>query len=93
MRTVTVTESEWTSADRGWVLALLAEQADVCPQCGHPMTVCRDPATAGQWQVIEGVCQASRIAQAVAENNVRDASPRRGIVLSTRRTPPTEEVS
>lgn len=92
VRTVTVAEPEWTTADRGWVLALLAEQADVCPDCGHPTTVCRDPATAGQWQVIEGVCQPSRVAQAIAENNAQEPSRRRGVVLSTRRIAPLEEV-
>lgn len=84
----TVTESEWSPTDRAWVAALRAEEAERCPECGHPMSVCRDPRTAGQWRVIEGICEASRMAQAIAENNRKDEHPRRGLVLSTRRVIP-----
>lgn len=65
------------------MLALLAERAEKCPQCGHPMSVCRDPRTAGTWRVIEEICQPSRVAQAVAENAA--AAKRRGVVFKTAR--------
>ena len=48
------------------------------------MSVCRDPATAGKWTVVQTVCQPTRIAQAEAENVAK--SKKRGVVLSTRRT-------
>ena len=79
-----VAEPEWTDADRGLVLALLAERKDICPSCGHSMSVCRDPSTAGSWTVVQHVCQPSRIAQAVSEDVAK--SKKRGVVLSTRRT-------
>jgi len=79
-----VTEPEWTDTDRGLVLALLAERKDICPSCGHPMSVCRDPSTAGSWTVVRDVCQPSRIAQAVSEDVAK--SKKRGVVISTRRT-------
>lgn len=82
-RSITTAEPEWTDADRGLVLALLAEKADTCPSCGHPMSVCRDPSTAGTWQVEEQICEPTRIAQAVAENNAE--AKRRGVMLLTRR--------
>lgn len=66
------------------MLALLAERKETCPSCGHPMSVCRDPATAGKWTVVQTVCQPTRIAQAEAENVAK--SKKRGVVLSTRRT-------
>ena len=66
--------------DRGLVLALLAERADACPMCGHPMSQCRDPRTAGSWEVVPGTCEPSRVAQAVMEDNKR-----RGLVVMTRR--------
>lgn len=81
---MTVLEPEWLDEDRGLVLALLEERAQTCPSCGHPVSQCRDPATAGTWQVVEEICQPSRIAQAVAENAAE--SKRRGVVFSTRRT-------
>lgn len=84
VRTVTTAEPEWTEADRGLVLALLAEQRETCPMCGHPMSVCRDQNTAGQWQVKEQICQPSRISQAAAESV--SESKRRGVVLMTKRT-------
>ena len=46
--------------DRGLVLALLAERADACPMCGHPMSQCRDPRTAGSWEVVPGTCEPDR---------------------------------
>jgi hypothetical protein len=85
VRSLSVAEPEWTDTDRGLVLALLAERRDTCPSCGHPMSQCRDRRTAGTWQVVQEVCQPTRVAQAVAED-VRD-SKRRGVVLLTRQTP------
>jgi hypothetical protein len=84
VRSVTVSEPDWTEADRGLVLALLEERAGACGSCGHPLSECRDPKTAGTWEVIEDICQPSRVAQAVSED--LSASKRRGIVLMTRRT-------
>jgi len=84
VRSVTTTEPEWTDADRGLVLALLAEQRDTCPMCGHPMSQCRDEKTAGGWTVIEEVCQPSRVAQAVAHNVAE--SKKRGVALLTKRS-------
>ena len=76
-----VTEPEWSELDRGLVLALLAERAETCPMCGHLMSECRDPKTAGSWTVTEVICEASRVAQATAEN-----SKSRGAVFNTHRT-------
>jgi hypothetical protein len=79
---VTVREPDWTDEDRSLVLALLAEQRETCSTCGHQMSECRDPRTAGRWQVLTEVCQPGRVAQAVAEDN-REA---RGLHVFTRRT-------
>lgn len=76
-----MTEPEWSELDRGLVLALLAERAETCKMCGHPMSVCRDPKTAGTWLVTEEICQPSRVAQATAEQ-----SKTRGVVFHTHRT-------
>lgn len=84
VRSVTTRPSPWGDEDRALVLALLAERADTCPSCGHPVDVCRDPATAGHWQVLQEICQPGRVAQAVAEDVAKDG--RRGVVISTRRT-------
>lgn len=81
---LTAAESQWTDADRGLLLALLAERRETCSECGHPMSLCRDPSTAGRWQVMENVCQATRVAQAVAEDVAQ--GKRRGVVLSTKLT-------
>lgn len=79
---LTLTESVWTEQDRGLVLALLAEQAETCPSCGHPISVCRDPSTIGHWQVIESVCHATMTRQVKAENPA--SAKRRGLYLGTR---------
>ena len=74
----------WDDTDRGLVLALMAEEAETCPQCGHPISECRDPATAGSWTVVEQVCEPSRIAQAASEQAFQ--AKQRGRVFLTRRT-------
>jgi hypothetical protein len=73
----------WSPEDRGALLALRQEQAETCPKCGHPISECRDPSTAQQWTVVQEVCQPSRIAEAVAENNSHGEVRKRGIVLKT----------
>jgi hypothetical protein len=52
--------------------------------CGHPMSVCRDTKTAGTWQAVEEICQASRMAQVAAEN-AREAKTRGAVILTRRR--------
>jgi hypothetical protein len=63
------------------LLALIEEERQTCPMCGHPMSECRDPRTAGSWQVISEVCQPGRVAQAMAESTTG-----RGVFISTMRT-------
>lgn len=84
MSALTVAEPDWSDLDRGLLLALLAEQRETCNQCGHPMSVCRDPTTRGTWQVLTDICQPTRVAQAVAEDLQKDR--RRGVVLMTKRS-------
>lgn len=75
----------WDETDRAALLALRAEQADICSQCGHPMSICRDPSTQGRWLVEQHVCEPSRVAEA-AMDNARETKHHRGLVLSTRLT-------
>jgi MinD superfamily P-loop ATPase len=77
----------WDDTDRGLVLALLEERAETCSSCGHPTSVCRDHNTAGHWDVVEDTCEASRVAEAVMENNVKAEVKRRGLIVSTRFQP------
>lgn len=86
VRSVTVTEPDWSAADRGLLLALLAERADTCPSCGHPMSVCRDPRTRGTWQVVEETCYPSQVAQAAVDNAQEQKQRKRGVIFMTRRS-------
>lgn len=52
--------------------------------CRHPMSVCRDPRTEGQWTVATEVCQAGRVALAVAESAAESGV--RGLHIMTKRT-------
>jgi hypothetical protein len=79
---VAVAESVWTDQDRGLLLALLAERAATCSECGHPMSLCRDPKTINQWEVVTGTCHPTLIARVKAEELAKHN--RRGVVLSTR---------
>ena len=81
-----MTEPDWTEHDRALVLALLAEHNDTCASCGHPKALCRDPKTAGTWQVVREICQPSRVAQAVQDNDADSKRSQRGLQIVTRRT-------
>jgi hypothetical protein len=83
---VTLTESVWTEEDRGLLLALLAEQNETCKICGHQMSVCRDPRTAGTWQVVPSICQPGRVMAAEAENAIESKRSMRGVVLGSKRS-------
>lgn len=73
----------WSVDDRAAVLALREQEAETCTMCGHPMSECRDPKTEQTWSVVEEICQPSRIAQAVADNNAKAEKKVRGVVLKT----------
>jgi len=74
----------WDDNDRGPVLALLEERAETCPECGHLKSACRDPKTAGSWQVDVQTCQPSVVAQVRAEQ-IHEAK-QRGRVIMTKRS-------
>lgn len=82
---MSTSDPDWTDLDRGLLQALLAERADICPMCGHPMSQCRDPRTAYSWELLEQTCNPSRVAQAAMEN--AHSEKRRGVVVMTRRKP------
>jgi hypothetical protein len=67
------------------LLALLAEQAEKCPQCGHQMSECRDFKLAYEWEVVEDKCWPGALADAIQANNAKAEKPTRGLVLGTRR--------
>jgi len=50
------------------VQALFAERKATCPGCGYPTDVCRDPSTAGTWQVHTQICEPGRVMQAATED-------------------------
>jgi hypothetical protein len=84
VRSITTVEPEWTDEDRGLLIAWLAEQAEICDMCGHPMSICRDRKTAGLWTVERKVCWPSVVAQVEMENDQK--AGKRGVVYSTRRS-------
>lgn len=84
-RSVITRPSPWTDEDRGWLLALRAEERETCKGCGHPLDVCRDPRTAGTWTPQTEICQACVIAEAEAENQ-QEGGRRRGVYIGVART-------
>jgi hypothetical protein len=51
VRSVTTRLPEWDDEQRGWMLALAAYRASLCPSCGRPLSVCADPESEGKWVV------------------------------------------
>jgi hypothetical protein len=82
----TVHAPDWSDEDRGWVLAFMADQDDICSGCGHYISECRDPNTMGQWSPREVTCEACRILQAAADNVAE--SHARGVYIGTYRNTP-----
>lgn len=77
-RSVTHREPEWTAEDRGWLQALLAEQAETCRGCGHPVDESADPASAYHWSIREVRCQACAVLEADEANERELRTPRYG---------------
>lgn len=50
-RAVTRREVEWDDAERGWAVALLEYEADICQGCGGRLSETTDPASEGHWHV------------------------------------------
>lgn len=48
----------WTDEDRAWALALLAEENDECPGCGHPSDETRSPEAEGAYVATRVRCHA-----------------------------------
>jgi hypothetical protein len=69
VRSVTTAEPDWTDDDRGWLLALLAEERLECTGCGHPLEVTTDPKTRYGWRVHKQVCQACEVLEATVDND------------------------
>lgn len=72
-------EPEWTDEDRGWVLALLAEQRDTCQGCGYPLEECRDPASMHQWRIVQDQCEACRMLDMQRDIDAESTTKRRGM--------------
>lgn len=84
-RSVITRPSPWTDEDRGWLIALLAEERETCRGCGQPLDVCRDPQTAGTWSPVQQTCQACVVLEAEGEN-LSEGKRRRGVYLGVRRS-------
>ena len=82
---MTTREPRWTDLDRAYVRALLEYRADTCKSCGHQMSECQDPKTAGSWQVLTHVCEPSRVVEATLDNARSEDRKQRGVMYATRR--------
>lgn len=56
----------WSDDDRGWALALLAEEADECSGCGQPRSESYSEESEGRYTARVQVCQACLVAEHVA---------------------------
>lgn len=76
---MTVRDPEWTDEDRAWHLAYQEDLDNRCPGCGNYLDECRDPKTAGHWQVVAQTCEACRVGEADAENRAEAKTKQRGL--------------
>lgn len=64
----------WRSLDFQLIEALQILEDEVCPNCGHPVWLCRSKNPELTWVTREEVCQASR---AVEERQWRESNPKK----------------
>lgn len=86
----TVGEPEWGDDDRGWLLALLAEDADTCSGCGHPNSETSDPASMHQWRLVQRKCWACVVLEADADARAESKTKDRGLKTGIARHAPKE---
>jgi hypothetical protein len=79
---VTVREPGWLDEDRGYLLALMAEESEVCPGCSQPLDECRDKKTARTWEVVTDTCWACMPLQVVMQDQ---SSSSHGMFYGVRR--------
>lgn len=66
---MTTREPEWTDDDRAWLLALIEEEHQECPGCGHPYAETTDQKNRYGWRVQKATCQACEVLEAQADND------------------------
>lgn len=86
----TVRDPAWTDEDRGWLLALIGEEADTCSGCGHPASETRDPALMYQWRLVERKCWACVVLEADADARAESKTKDRGLKTGIARHAPRE---
>lgn len=59
---------DWSDSDRGWALALLAEEADECSGCGQPRAESYSEESEGRYSARVQVCQACLVAEFVQQD-------------------------
>lgn len=58
---------EWSSEDRGAVLALVVEGWDSCSGCGHPLSETTPEHASGQYTLDEVLCAGCEVLAAAAK--------------------------
>jgi hypothetical protein len=74
----------WTEEDRGWAMALHAEEASACPGCGHPLEESSDPRAEEErrYEVTRVRCHACTPKE---KQKQRDSGEDPGLIIGVRR--------
>lgn len=65
-------EPLWTDEDRAWALALLAYEADQCPDCGQPRSISHSPEAESKYRAELTRCHACAAAAAAVRQLLED---------------------
>lgn len=80
------TEPDWLDDDRLELLALLAERANTCRGCGHPIDEAHDPGTERTWRLVADTCQACLVLDMDRHNQAESGRPTLGRYTAVVRT-------
>lgn len=66
----------WVSFDYKLLEAYQRLQDEICPQCGHPVWLCRSTSNHVEWKVKTGICYATKELEKVKVSKIRDKKQR-----------------
>lgn len=64
----------WTECDRIVALGFQIIETEQCPECGNPVSVCRDPGMSGRFRVEEQTCFAKEAVEN-AQKDIKEPTP------------------
>jgi len=77
-------EPLWTDEDRGWAIALLEYEADICSGCGQPRSESMDPENEFRYRPTVLRCHACKTVADAADNLSEQKTKTGGLMIGVK---------